>query len=54
MKGSVNGKWEISEDVGGQAVISDTLCCRTGVDGKERYPLGNPLNPYPLIFTTSA
>lgn len=45
MKGSVSGKWEVSEDVAGQADISDTFCCRTGVDGKER-SLFNPLSSY--------
>lgn len=29
VKSSVNGKWEISQDVAGWAVISDTFCCRT-------------------------
>lgn len=52
-KGSVNGKWEVSEDVAGQADISDTFCCRTGVDGKERNPTGHALTPYSLIFTAS-
>lgn len=45
VRASVAGKWEVSEDVAGQADTSNTFCCRTGVDGKERSHF-NPLSSY--------